>query len=481
VKHVFYFSLSANPWQRSALLDSALTASKETGLDIHFLQSYTPERSSMDLPLASRADYLLARFQDWRLSKSIENTRIQFATYNLYGDRNVDELSDFDKKTGYEETITKTRDSKPCRIHTQDLILHYASCHQLAYSQALTFLEAKKPDLIYIFNGRFYREKAVWRAARELGIEIKFIERFAPSWGDRYFEFAGPVHDIQYRCTVMRDFWENFTSSFGIAEAQEISDKWFSDRALGISQSFTTGQSKDFQIGYGDRKVITFFHSSEDELFTTNLGSTVWTDQIEFLIDLEKALEKMGDCHLIIRVHPNLRHKSDREIGRWRNFESTSRKSKVTFIMHDSPIKTYDLLKKSDYVITFGSTIGVEASHFGKPSLLVSRAFHEDLNVVEVIRNINQLVETVNSGISQEKLQDFKENAAIYGLFQAIGGIKFRNLIRQDAAVQDPIFSYAKVKLGSLRTISLLRRIEGSLVHFFSSKTKFHCACQIDV
>ena len=477
MKRVIYFSLSANPWQRSALLDSALSASQDSESEIIFTQAYTPETSFMDLPLSSSADYLVAKIQDLRLSRMFKNSNFKLRNYSTYGNHKIIRLSEEDLKMGYEETITKTRDSKPCRIHAQNLISHYAKLHHLAYRESLSYLQEMQPDLVFIFNGRFYREKAIWRAARELGIQVHFIERFAPTWGNRYFEFQGPVHDIGYRCSLMKDFWTSFTEANGEEAARKIADKWFIDRSIGINQSFTADQTLDFRFEFGDKKVITFFHSSEDELFTTELGSALWDDQIIFLQALQEAFSKLNDFHLVVRVHPNLRHKSQREITRWRKFESDSRHFGSTFIMHDSPIKSYDLLNKSDYILTFGSTIGVEASFFGKPSVLVSRAFHENLEVVQSINDIRDLIETLTNGIPKTNLQRFQKNTGIYGLFHAAAGIRFRNLTSSDMPIQDPVFTYGGVNIKSFRIISLLRRLEGKIIRSLPIKFSLLCKC----
>jgi hypothetical protein len=48
----------------------------------------------------------------------------------------------------------------------------------------------------------------------------------------------------------------------------------------------------------------------------------------------------------------------------------------------ESPVHSYSLVDASDVVITYGSTVGIEASYAGKVSILMGRAVYEDLDVV---------------------------------------------------------------------------------------------------
>lgn len=477
MKKVFYFSISANPWQRSALLDSAIQEASNQSSRVTFLQACAHESSPVDLPFSSFLDYKLANLQDQRIKRTLSNMGLLLEKYSLFDSCENAGLSEVELAVGFEETIVKTRDSRPCKIHTKELIEHYALVYQLVYRKAFQFLESHRPDWIFIFNGRFYREKAIWKAAQDLGIKVKFIERFSPAWEDRYFEFERPVHSIEYRCSIMRNYWAEFSSSKSESEAKNISEKWFLDRSQGVSQAFTKEQNLNFKRNTEIKTLVTFFHSSEDELFSTDLGSTTWNDQIEFLRKLQSELSDYSDLHLLIRVHPNLKHKSSREIMRWKEFQSESIRPNVTFVMQDSSIKTYDILKKSDFVITFGSTVGVEASFFGKPSLLVSRAFHESLNVVIPVNGMSELLDILNSGVKQMEISNLFDNTVQYGLFHALGGVRFRHLKHKEKRSQDPSFYLHGFRLGSWKLISFVRRLEGSIRKKLFPKVKLDCSC----
>jgi hypothetical protein len=455
----------------------ALRESQISSNNVAFFQSYSSETFLLDGPLSSLLDYQLARLQDARLRRKLKSTGMEFGKYKLISREIKVTVSSEDLKIGFAETISKTRDGKPCPLHLQKAISHYAKLYRQTYEQALRFLSERKPDCIYIFNGRFYRERGIWKAALELGIQVLFVERFSPSWEDRYFVFSKPVHDIKYRCDVIREYWDIFCAKYGKEKAYEVSHKWFKDRSKGLSQTFTTNQHGKFTIQSENEITVAFFQSSDDELYTTSLGESVWTDQIDFLKNLVDKLKELPNIHLVVRLHPNLRNKSKREIARWRELANELNSKKCTFILHDSPVNTYDILEKSNFVITYGSTIGVEASYICKPSILVSNAFHESLQVVSKVESIEEIFEILKNRPSEDVLAQYSANARKYALFYASGGIHISYLQKANQRIQDPSFHLKGVRIGTWRLISGLRLIEGKLLDFLAPKLASNCNC----
>jgi hypothetical protein len=135
-------------------------------------------------------------------------------------------------------------------------------------------LQSKKPDTVFLYNGRFLQERAVADCCASLGIKVVYFERFNPEWKTRYFLFEQSTHSPSYRSQIMQDYGLSLQSS-SPEEFQSVGGKWFKDRQLGVSQNFTRYQNqKPILDTLGD--YVVFFHSSEDELITTDLTSISW-------------------------------------------------------------------------------------------------------------------------------------------------------------------------------------------------------------
>jgi hypothetical protein len=78
-------------------------------------------------------------------------------------------------------------------------------------------------------------------------------------------------------------------------------------------------------------------------------------------------------------------------------------------------------MRACDKIITFGSTIGVEAAYWGKPSILLGRAHYEDLNCCYILQTYDVLFEMIERPLFSKP----KMNAIMYGYWQIAAGIDF--------------------------------------------------------
>jgi len=60
-------------------------------------------------------------------------------------------------------------------------------------------------------------------------------------------------------------------------------------------------------------------------------------------------------------------------------------------------VDSYDIVSAADVVLTFGSTIGIEAAYYGKPSILLGRAVYEDLGSCYVPSSHDELMKLLSS------------------------------------------------------------------------------------
>jgi len=375
----------------------------------------------------------------------------------------------------WQEVSVRLRDSAPCSSHDQSLANKFRMTYSKLYFQAKKILSQENFDEIVVFNGRFLCHNAIWQSAKDLGLRIVFLERFNLDWNTRYFVFDQPVHSSVYRANVMKSFLETHPDSHG---SKVIAAKsWFENRIFNSGSSFTADQSQTFKRPKEVKTVISFFHSSEDELFTIGLQPIYWKNQFEAINSISKYVSSRNDVRLFVRLHPNLRYKSSREQKRWRIFAERIGSEKVKFIFPEESTKTYSLLLQSDKVLTFGSTIGVEASWLRIPSGLMSSALHRELKVCETI---NCEAELFNFLDGNWNYQVSRFDLYAYSFFLKLGGQSFTYLKvnTNGEQLQDPIYSYAGRSLGSSRLLSGIKRIEGFMIQL--SRRMRSINCQLD-
>lgn len=273
--------------------------------------------------------------------------------------------------------VSIIRDPRP------DLRAHRALIRRLflaawhTYRQTLEYCETKRPDRVYVFNGRFAAARAVLRACQARGVECWIHERGCDSHHFQTFVNRLP-HDIGYMQDRIRQAWREAEKN---ADRAQIAATWFTDRVARVERnwhSFVKHQAhgrlpKDWD---SSRRNITIFTSSEDEFVSIGESwrNALYESQLSALRRILGDLEQRTDRpHVYIRVHPNLRTVDNEYSRELLRISSPC----ATLIAPDDPTDSYELLRRSAAVVTFGSSIGIEAVYWERPSILLGPCFYQ--------------------------------------------------------------------------------------------------------
>lgn len=249
-----------------------------------------------------------------------------------------------------------------------------------AYEFFLKQLTHIQPDLVVLFNGRHAYTRALLRACEAVGIKFFTHERGANQGKYMLFENTLP-HDITYFQQCMKESWEG--SIHPVPQRIEIAKKFYEDTSKGKSQSwfsFTENQRADLlpvEWNASDYNVVLFL-SSEDEFIAIGDKwiSPLFTNQLEGLQYIFSKQGDPGNFKYYIRIHPNSKTAVEfvKNVCR---FES----NRIRIILPDSPISTYQLLFNANKVVTFGSSVGIEATFWGIPSINLGVSFYKGIGV----------------------------------------------------------------------------------------------------
>lgn len=314
--------------------------------------------------------------------------------------------------------ISMTRDPAPKVSDFKNYINDNILMSNSIYNAIKYHLQQIKPDIFYLFNGRFAAIRPALRAAQELGIKTFVHERAGVLQKYILTEDTYP-HELEYQKNLIENFWDDGLPD---NEKEEIAKQWFEDRRKGKEQgwySFTKSQKKR-QLPNGfdpSKRNITIYISSEDE-FAAIEGweNPIYKNQTEGINAIINA-DLDEKIWFYIRIHPNLRGldvSQTRELSeiKGRNF---------TIIPADSTIDSYELMNASEKVVSFGSTVSIESVYWGKPSILAGRSLFEDLGGCYIPKDHDELIYLINSHLkSLSKLGAFK-----YAYFQSLAGIPY--------------------------------------------------------
>jgi hypothetical protein len=323
--------------------------------------------------------------------------------------------------------VDVTRDSSLNPSEQKDLVTKLLIATSRSYRWFLNFFSAEKPDIIYAMNGRHLQYRSILQAALDLGLDIRMHERGGEK--NKYMLYPRCLpHDRGYFRQLVKNARLEMTEEF----IEKEGGKFFTDKVAGKDNnwfSYVTEQEVDRLPPdfHSYSRKTSFFLCSDFECAAVSQEWDwyVYPDQITGIqmICAEMA-QKCPEMHFFIRMHPNM--KNDKATPRISSVVSNIKNA--TLIPPDSSISSYGLMMRSDCVLTFGSTIGIEACFWGKPSVLICPAMYEDFDVAI---NCHSHSEVIRALLDPGHAKNKKE-AMLYGAIMATMGNDFKHVVMEN-------------------------------------------------
>ena len=231
------------------------------------------------------------------------------------------------------------------------------------YESTINIIKDRNINLLLVFNGRFPHEAAMIASANYCKIEFLVHERGStPKYIGAYLNDL-PHHTWNTGRKAINIRLEDYSAE-KIALFREFAVK---PHKSWSDQHFTQLQVKS-QIPQIEGKLITIFLSTEEE-FVAVPGIPSEPRTIEVLETLlSKFKDIFAEYSIVIRDHPHsarfpLSHLYQKLDDKYKN---------VYYFPPASEVDTYALVERSELVMTFGSTVGLEALNVGKKVICLS-------------------------------------------------------------------------------------------------------------
>ncbi|MGZ4059692.1 MAG: hypothetical protein ACXVPU_11705, partial [Bacteroidia bacterium] len=330
-------------------------------------------------------------------------------------------IDNFDLGTAVSSSVISWLREPELDVHKHKKVIDLCLNSSAAvYYSALQYIRELKPDTIYAFNGRLVHVKPVLRAAAISNVECFIHERGHNKDFYELYKNTTP-HDIKYVVSRMFDLW----NAADPEKRVEIGGSFYKERVEGKTQgwySFIDKQQKGLLPANWDpsKRNIAIFNSSEDEFASIGADwkNELYDSQMEAISRIIKDCMKYEDIRFYLRVHPNLSNVENSEARTIKQLNFPN----LTVIAATDPISTYDLLFNCEKVIAFGSSVGIEAVYWGKPSIQAGKSYYFDMNATYKPANHQETIKMIG-----DKLEPMdKTPALIYGYYYKTFGIAYK-------------------------------------------------------
>jgi hypothetical protein len=343
----------------------------------------------------------------------------------------IDELKKF-KVDGFDigyaiasSLISYYRDPSPVLL--QEKVNRYLAGVLGVYFSMLNYLRENHTDRVYVFNGRLAHTKAALRACQSLGVECFLHERGSSNKSYALFKNKS-IHDLTSTRSLIHKTWMDANPQ----DREKKAEDFYNARATGKQTNwivFNKNQEDQLPSNWDfSKRNIVIFNTSEDELaaISDEWKNPLYANQLDGIKSIIKDASLMDNIHIYLRIHPNLKNVKTSETEALRSLSGAN----FTLIPPESSLSSYFLLNHANSVITFGSTLGMEACFWGKPSILAGIAIYRTLGSTYDPSSHAELMDLLNRDLPPLS----KEAAFKFGYFFGNFGIPFKYYVPEDFA-----------------------------------------------
>lgn len=285
-------------------------------------------------------------------------------------------------------------------------------------------IETERPDRLVIYNGRLPNYRPYVRVAQRFGVDFACHERGANRFRFGLYENALP-HDFGATARHIQSVYRAGPDARADAEAY-FTQRRNREDAEQPWVSFAKHQTRTMlPDGFDPKKHnIAIYGSSEDEyLAIDRRDDSLFPSPNHAVRAIASHFEARPDVQVYLRVHPHLKGVRNTQTEA---IAALSDLDRLVVLAADSPVDSYALLDACDTVLTFGSTMGVEATYWRKPSILLGNSFYADLDCAYTAHD-----QTALFGLLAQPNLTAKpiEGAIKYGSYRRTYGQPFRHYL----------------------------------------------------
>lgn len=253
----------------------------------------------------------------------------------------------------------------------------------IVYENTKRWIKKNDIETVLCYNGRMDVTRAIINACEEIGVKYFTFERPWNGFGIQ-FNYMSNCLALENKIRINREYKDKPLSKRQAKIAKYLADSRVSQKSRHEWRTYAPSVKSNISIS---PKIIVF-PSSSCEFYGHNDWELSWD---HFTLAVDELIEKMGirNDEVYIKLHPvweqYIGYKDGAHIKRF--YIEWAKSKDYKLIEVDSGIASNDLINSSEFIVTGGSTVGVDAGLQGKKVILLGRAFYEGADFFYQVKN----------------------------------------------------------------------------------------------
>jgi hypothetical protein len=305
------------------------------------------------------------------------------------------------------------------------------------YRYFIRQFQKEKPKKVLTFGGRYAAERAFISAAQKMSIPFETFETGSKRdriWVSKVGEMSFNSYnlDVQEKLASLgkeSDFLEILN------EGQIFFDQWKDGstshpnllnpnvKINEKSEKSNLEEQISKVINNSAKEILTIFTSTDYEVKSFDdykiLGDSN-LDQTSVIKAMSKSQSLLEKYEIFVRWHPNSNKSGP--LDKERNRECILESKGIFHIRASDNLNSYTLLDQSNVIVTFGSTMGIEAAAKGKISILAATSAYSNLEAVHEPSSLEELFALLSTDLRPLPV----ENALKWGWWKNTFGMQMK-------------------------------------------------------
>lgn len=359
--------------------------------------------SSMDNPFNRSS---IERFKMFRVKYAIKNLDVKLKIINLTDiphevPENVRPVLETAVMSSFASLLkAQAKDElSPKWLKSHDNMLGSA---KKLYNYFMGEIKKEKYEFVFMFNGRFGDVRPVLEAARnsEIGFGLSELKRTILE-----VVFVNElVHSIEGNTKKALVSYER-NKALAEVNAYKFFEKKFFNKATGdpIYAKKQKRGSLSEAVMKTNKKVVAIYPTTDDEykFIGKEWDGFVPQDQVSEIEKIALSLPEQ-EYLLVVKMHPNQEFTAENTIGRY--IALSKKYSNIVVEEPRSTKDTYALMTRSDFVVVFASTMGVEATYARKPVVLIGDTTWSKLDIAHKVYSGTDAAKLIKNNVGPKPI-----------------------------------------------------------------------------
>lgn len=262
---------------------------------------------------------------------------------------------------------------------------------QLSYQAARVWIREQRLDAVCVFNGRMDATRAIFEAAKSLGVRVVSLERTWFSDGLQLYpeESCLGLKSVHRLIGRWRD--RPLTGPQARQAATYMARRFLRRNGNEWRAYNVNATSVDWPVSGSNRKIL-LIPSSRNEVWGHPDWESGWTDP---LVAYDALIDHLGlrPADLLLRCHPNWGEKIGQQGGEYseRHYTDWAVRRGVHVIPSTDSTSTLGLIEQCDAIVVANGSAALEAGILGKQVIAIAPSIYQEAGFRDSVSMPEQL------------------------------------------------------------------------------------------